>query len=173
MITVAGGFRSAVFNLPRDGRERAGNGLLVGPRPPTHAHRRRLGRAAVLHQLARDLTNEVDAHEDDQRFGLAHLAPIDGARVMAGNEGHQLGVIAMRERNAGVGRDAQRRGNARHHFKRNARRGQRLDLFAATAENKRIAALEPDHIQTAARARSSSRRLSSCEKACTDFFFPT
>ena len=63
----------------------------------------------------------------------------------------------MRERNAGVRGDAQRRGDARHHFERNAGVGQRFGLFAAAPEDERIAALQPHHVQPAARALDQHR----------------
>ena len=58
----------------------------------------------------------------------------------------------MRERHAGVGGDAQRRGDAGDDFEGDAGIGQRFGLFAAASEDERIAALEPDHGEAAARA---------------------
>ena len=72
--------------------------------------------------------------------------------VMPGDKRDHRSVVAMRQRHARISRDAQRRRHAGHHFKRNARVGQRFGLFAAAPENKRIAALQPHHVQAAARA---------------------
>ena len=93
--------------------------LLIRARAPAHGHRgrvRRRGRAAMIR--ARDFIELRKAHEDDERFGRADFGPVDLRDVMASDEGDDRGVIAMRERNAGISRDAQRRGNARHHFER-------------------------------------------------------
>ena len=88
-----------------------------------------------------DLGEGGQAHEDHQRLGVADLGPIDAVDLVAGDEGDHRGVLAMRERHAGVGRDAQRRGDAGHDLERNAGVGQRFGLFAAAAEDERIAAL--------------------------------
>ena len=65
--------------------------------------------------------------------------------AMAGHEHAGLGVVAVGERNAGVGRGADRRRHARAHLEGDAMLGQRLDLLAAAAEQERIAALEAQH----------------------------
>ena len=129
MITVAGGFRCGLLDAIGDGRKRAGHRFLIGPRSPAHRDGRRVARASVLHDFGRDLANRKNAHENDQRFRLPDLAPIDAVHIVAGDEGHHLGVGAMRERNAAVGRDAQRRSHARHHFERNAGVGQALPVL--------------------------------------------
>jgi hypothetical protein len=64
---------------------------------------------------------------------------------MAGDENAGLRVIAMRQRNAGIGRAPARRRDARTHLERNAMLGELLDLLAAAPEDERIAALEPQH----------------------------
>ena len=83
---------------------------------------------------------------------LANLAPIDAVHIVAGNERQHFVVRAVRERNAAVGRDSQRRSNTGHHFERNARVRQRFQFFAAASKDKRVAAFEPHHVQAAARA---------------------
>ncbi len=50
----------------------------------------------------------------------------------------------MRERNAGIGRTAGRRGDPRHHGKIDMRPSERLELFAAAAEDERVATLQTD-----------------------------
>ena len=53
-----------------------------------------------------DLGEGGEAHEDHQCFGVAHLAPVDRSHRVAGDEGDRRGVLAMRERHAGIGGDA-------------------------------------------------------------------
>ena len=72
---------------------------------------------------------------------MADLVPIDLANGVAGHEGDGGGVVAMRERDAGVRGDAERRGDAGDDFERDAGIGERLGLFSAAAEEERIAAL--------------------------------
>ena len=62
------------------------------------------------------------------------------------------GVIAMRERNAACRPRCRAASHAGHYFVRDAGVGKRLDLFAAAAEDKRIATLEPNDVETAPRA---------------------
>jgi len=49
------------------------------------------------------------------------------------------------QRNAGVGRHAERGGDARHHLEGHAVLREGLDLLAAAAEHEGVAALEPQH----------------------------
>ena len=58
----------------------------------------------------------------------------------------------MRERNAAVGGDSQRRGHARNHFERDARFNQRFHFLTAAAEDERVAALQPNDREPAPRA---------------------
>jgi hypothetical protein len=140
---------------PRDEPGQRGQGaddrFLIGARGPADGHGRRIGVAAAGHQLARDIGKGGEPHEDHQRFGVAHLVPIDGGHGMAGHEGDHLGMVAVRQGNAGIGRDAQRRGDTRHDFERDAGIGQRFGLLAAAAENKWVAAFEPHHREAAPR----------------------
>ncbi len=57
----------------------------------------------------------------------------------------------MRQRHARIRGDSERRGDAGDHFERNAGVGERFGLFAATAENEGIAALQPHHREPPAR----------------------
>src|SRR5208337_1199088 len=71
---------------------------------------------------------------------------IDSAVLaVAGDEDASLRVVAVGQRNAGVGGGADRRGHARANLKRNAVLGQRLDLLAAAAEHEGIPAFEAEH----------------------------
>src|SRR5690348_15244798 len=58
----------------------------------------------------------------------------------------------MRERDTRVGRDIQRRGDARDDLEGYARFGERLGLFPTPAEDKRVAAFESHYRETAPRA---------------------
>ena len=49
----------------------------------------------------------------------------------------------MRRRNAGVGRDSERRAHARHDLERHRRPAERLGLLGPPPEEERIAVLEP------------------------------
>ena len=64
---------------------------------------------------------------------------------MAGDKGHALRVVAVRQRNAGVGGRPRSGRDARHHLERNAGGGGYLQLFAAPAKDERVAALEAHH----------------------------
>ncbi len=61
---------------------------------------------------------------------------------MAGGEGDRAGEPAVRQRDAGVGGRGDGGGDAGHDDEGHARVDQRLGLFAAAAEDERIAALE-------------------------------
>ncbi len=63
----------------------------------------------------------------------------------------------MRQRNARIRRDAERRRNARHDFKRNTGAGKRLGLLAAAPEDERVAAFQPDHVEPAFTAVNQQR----------------
>ena len=97
------------------------------------------------------------AHEDDEGFGRADLRPIDLQHIMAGDESDDRGVVAMRERNAGVSGDAQRRCHAGHDLERNAGIGQRFGLFAAAPEDERVAAFQTNDVEAAFAAIDQQR----------------
>jgi len=71
--------------------------------------------------------------------------------AVAGDEDASLRVIAMGQRNAGVGGASGRCGDARANLERNAVLGELFDLFAAATEDERVAALEPHHALALAR----------------------
>ena len=80
------------------------------------------------------------------------------ALAVAGDERQRLRVIAMRERNARVRGAACRGSDARHDFEANACSRERFELFAAAAEDERIAAFQPAHaLALAARASPAAR----------------
>ena len=102
-------------------------------------------------QLAGDLGERGESHEDHQRFGVPDFGPIDGLHGVAGDEGDGRSMFAMGERDSGVGGDAQRRGHAGYDLKRDAGIGQRFGFFAAAAEDEGVAAFEADYGESAAR----------------------
>ena len=63
----------------------------------------------------------------------------------------------MGEREAGIGRAAGRRGDARHHLDPHAFGHQHIELFAAAAEHERIAALEAHDVAAGFRFRHQQR----------------
>ena len=96
-----------------------------------------------------------EAHVDDN--GLIRLReslPIQRdvpTTAVARDEAHRLRPVSVRQRDAGNRGTAQGRGDPRDDLERNAVVAQGGDLFAATAEDKRIAALETDHAKPALR----------------------
>ena len=93
----------------------------------------------------------LDAHVEDERAGEAgERLPVERALLLlgvlvAGDEGDRGGVVAVGDRDAGVGagRDAGR--DPRHDLELDPGLAQRLALLAAAAEDERVAALQPHH----------------------------
>ncbi|SSL80707.1 Uncharacterised protein [Klebsiella pneumoniae] len=104
--------------------------LIVTGAAGNHRHRR-VAVATVGDQLGADFRRLHGAHVDRQRL-LALRQHKDGA----------LRIIAMGQRNTGVGCRSGGGGDARHHLERDPRLGGSLQLFCAAAKNKRIAALQ-------------------------------
>ena len=74
-----------------------------------------------------------------------------------GDERHARRALAVRERDArGRGRP-ERRGDPGHDLEGNARRRELLGLFAAAAEDERVAALEPHDVLSLERALDDQR----------------
>ena len=65
--------------------------------------------------------------------------------VVAGHERDGRGRVAVRDRDARVRRDPDPRGHPRHDLHRDPRGVQVLGLLGPTAEDERVAPLEPDH----------------------------
>ena len=148
---VAGGFmpRSAikeasVASVPAGSPDRAGG--------PADGHRGVSGERPAAISARAISANAGEPHEDDQRAGLSDSAPIDRFGRMAADESHRRSMFAMRQRDAGVGGEAEGRGDAGDDFEGNAGLGQRFGLLTAAAEQEWVAALEPDHGEPAARA---------------------
>src|SRR5581483_11509726 len=83
------------------------------------------------------------------RDGLARLQqqfPVEIDRTvltLRGDEYAGLGMIAVRERDSGIGRTARGCGDSGADLKRNSALGQKLDLLTASAKDEGIAALQP------------------------------
>src|SRR5690606_34498178 len=67
------------------------------------------------------------------------------ALAVTRDQRERLRMLTMRERNACIRRATCRSGNAWNDFESDAVRCQRLELFAAPAENERVAALQAAH----------------------------
>ncbi len=95
---------------------------LVGPRAPLDRRRRRRGIAAPRPHQARDHRVEgLHAHQDaDGPADRGELAPVEGSASPgdAADDHHAGGDVPVRQRDAGVGRRAERRADARHHLER-------------------------------------------------------
>ena len=68
-----------------------------------------------------------------------------GEFLVAGDHAEALGQPAVRDRDAGGGRDGDGRGDAGDHFNLDAVLPAELGFLAAAAQDVRVAALEPDH----------------------------
>ena len=105
--------------------------------------------APVRLQGLRQLARLDGAHVDQQRLlVLRKSLPVQRLAIglaVAGNQGGGLRVFAVGNGNARISGSAQCGGDAGHHVKRNACGLERLQLFAAAAKYKGVAALEPHH----------------------------
>ena len=88
-------------------------------------------------------------HVDGQGlFRLQQGRPVEGQLAVlqvAGDEQAGVGVIAVGQRDTGVGGATGGGGDARHDLERDAGGGQFLDLLATAAENERVAALQAQY----------------------------
>jgi hypothetical protein len=113
------------------------------------------GRHAVRDQPRGDARGRGHAHVEDRRpAGCRERRPVERVGLVAGVRGGQLQrlrMVAVRERDAGVGGAGQGRGDARDDLEGNAVRGQHFEFLAAAAEHEGVAALQAHH--RAARAR--------------------
>ena len=142
-------------------RQRGQHDPLIGARAVLDDRDRRRRRTPMPRQLLADAAESGHAHVERERLPLAcERGPVeafDGIATVGSDEAHGLRVIAMRERDAGVGAASDRGRDARHHLER-AAACERLDLLAAAPEDERIAALQPDDLPCpAALARAAVR----------------
>src|SRR5690348_453481 len=106
----------------------------------------------MFDQLARDRRKVNESHEKNNGLGRADLAPVDLLNAVPRDERYRRRMFTMRQRDAAISRQSQRRGYARYDLERNPRSRQRFHLLAAPPEDERIAALEPHHRLAAPRA---------------------
>ena len=67
-------------------RDRACDRFLPAARTPSHRRRGRIGRAPRGDEMPRDFAKYRQAHEDDQRLGVAQAGPVHAGHVMAGQK---------------------------------------------------------------------------------------
>jgi hypothetical protein len=111
-------------------------------------------RAALCQQAAHDRPEVLQRHQDDQNIGRARkLAPPNLAArgLMSSHKRNTGGKRTVSHRNTGVGRHPDRRADAGDDLEENVGRAQRLRFFTAAAEDKWIAAFEPDNAFALAR----------------------
>ncbi len=108
--------------------------------------RRVVGWQAMRHQLTADFVGTADAHVENHglsRSGQRLPVQIDAAVLeVAGGKDTDLRMVAMGQRDAGIGSATCCCGNAGNDFEGNAVFSERFDLLAAASENERIAALQ-------------------------------
>ncbi len=101
--------------------------MLIDARAARNDGHGRCRLATVLNKLFADVRRLHRAHVDRQRLAaLGEMRPVERRAVglvVAGHKGHALGVIAVGQRNTGVGRHRRGRRDAGHHLERYARFG--------------------------------------------------
>ena len=154
--------RSAVRpigDVGQRGQERA----LTGERAALDHRHRLVGRPALGDEALGDPRQRAHAHVEDERAREAgERGPVDRrvrlVRVLvAGDERDAAGQLAVRDRDARVGRRGDAGGHARHDLERDAGLVQHQRLLAAAAEHERVAALEPDDRSPGARVLEQQR----------------
>ena len=93
--------------------------------------------------------------------------------AVAGDEDASVRMVAVGQRDAGVGRGADRRRHPRADLEGNPVLGERLDLLAAAAEKERVAALQPEHALAFLREAHQSALISSCGNSWFSGRLPT
>ena len=150
-----GRFDAGCGNLCRQGREVRCQDTLAAGGAVLHDGGRVVRGQAVRDQLAADFGEAADTHvEDDGQPRTCQRGPVEIDRAVlevAGGEGDRLRVLAMGQRDAGVGRAAGGCGDAWNDFKGDTGVDQGLDFLATATENKGVATLETDHFPVAAR----------------------
>src|SRR5690606_17793872 len=133
----------------RHARQGTGQYHLVGSSALLDQRDRCGRRAAMGNQLPADVRQPDQAHVEHHRLpGYYQLLPGQiGTAILEvpGDKAHRLGMVAVGQRNAGIGGAAIGGGDARHHLERNTISRQLLDLLPAPAADEGIAALEPQY----------------------------
>ena len=143
------------------GRERALDHALTLERRLFDQRRGRVAAEAVRNELIAELRQAAYAHVDDHGLPRSREhVPVQVERAVLevpGDEHAGVRVVAVRERNAGVGRGAAGGGDSGYDFERHAGLRQGLDLLAAAAEDVGVAALEAHHALALARQAHHER----------------
>ena len=99
----------------------------------------------MFNQLLLDGSGLIQPHVKHQRlFFCRQVFPVQFAAgfQVTGNQTHALGVIAVGQRNAGVGGTARGGGNAGNNGEGNAGMAQGFQFFTTAAKDKRVAAFQ-------------------------------
>ncbi len=105
--------------------------------------------AAVIHQLLLDMLGAHQPHVDDKGLtGGGELLPVGLLTLfltVASNKDGALGMVAVSQRNTGVGGGTGSGRDAGHHREGDTFIGQHFQLLAATAKHKGIAPFQPHY----------------------------
>ncbi len=117
-----------------------------------HDRRGRLGGVATRRgQALGDQRQVLDPHVEHERAGkCGERGPVERGLgllgiLVAGDERDGRGVVAVGDRDPGVGRDGDAGRHARNDLELDPSRGQGLGLLAAAAEYEWVAAFEANH----------------------------
>jgi len=104
----------------------------------------------------------VSGHVDDERSVLAsdflpiRLVRSRLGRAMAAHQDYPGAFATVGERDTQGGRRGRTRGDPRHHFEGHIGRFESVDFFGKPTEDRRIAAMQTNNAQTAARSLNHS-----------------
>ncbi len=151
------------------------------PRPGAAFDRRRglLGIAPAGDQRRGVLAQPFDPHVEDERAGEGGEGrPVERRLgllgiLVAGDEGDRGGVVAVGDRDAGVGGRGDPGGDPGDDLELDPGGAQRFALLAAAAEDERVAALQPHDAPPAFAASISRSPISSCGTEGTPGCLPT
>ena len=135
----------------RDRAERSFHGVLRGDGGVVDQRRRLLFRPAVRDQRPRDRADLRRAGvADDGAAEPRQRRPLDvglgvGLRLVPAHERQHVTALGIGDRNAGVGRAADGRGNAGHDLERDALLVEEQRFLAAAVEHEGVPPLQADH----------------------------
>ena len=148
-MMMVGPRRPAAADLPAMSAIVSRHHYLAGAGAVFNDRDRQGGIGAVAQELRHQELEMGEAHIDRDRLARAQQgAPVEIDRAVAtvaGDEDAGLRVIAMGQRDAGIGRASGGGGDAGADLERNALFGQFFDLLAAAPENEGVAALQAQH----------------------------
>ena len=123
---------------------------LLGSGAPFHQGCRGIRSQPMGLELSSDQLQPVQAHIKHHRQpGIGQGLPGQGQGAVlevAGDKDTGLGMVPMGQGDTGIGRTAAGGSDTRHHLKGNTLPRQGLNLLAASAEDKRIASLQTQHL---------------------------